>query len=80
MNYTAKVDAKYAPLKIADFTKADEFKVELIAHQQGKTDFLIFIKMCAETGIEKWKVYIENMTCTYFDRTNASDILKQANK
>lgn len=67
-NYTAKVPAKYDSLLIADTSKADDFKVELIAHQQGKTDFLTFIKMCAAFGIEKWEICMDKMTCAYFDK------------
>jgi uncharacterized protein YbcV (DUF1398 family) len=67
-NFTAKVSAKYAPLVIADTANNELFKAELIAHQQGKTDFLTFIKMCAGTGIEKWEICMDKMTCTYFDK------------
>jgi uncharacterized protein YbcV (DUF1398 family) len=66
--YTAKVPEKYEPLTIADTVKAGAFKAELTAHQQGKTDFLTFIRMCAETGIEKWEICMNKMTCTYFDK------------
>jgi uncharacterized protein YbcV (DUF1398 family) len=34
-------------------------------HQQGKTDFPTFCKHAAETGVEKWRVDISQMTCTY---------------
>ena len=67
-DYTVKAPAKYAPLVITDTTKIKEIKTGLIAHQQGKTDFLTFIKMCADTGIEKWEIVIDKMTCTYFDK------------
>jgi uncharacterized protein YbcV (DUF1398 family) len=67
-DYTAKVPAKYEPLVIADTSNGDEFKAELIAHQQGKTDFLTFIKMCANFGIEKWEICMEKMACTYYDK------------
>lgn len=67
-NYTAKVPEKYEPLTIANLAKIEEFKTELIAHQQGKTDYLTFIKMCAETGIEKWEICMDKMTCIYFDK------------
>lgn len=67
-NYTAKVPAKYDSLVIANDVNVDEFKAGLQAHQQGKTDFLTFIKMCAATGVEKWEIHMEKMTCTYFDR------------
>ena len=67
-DYTAKVPAKYEPLVIAETSKSEEFKVELMAHQQGKTDFLTFIKMCATFGIEKWAICMDKMTCTYYDK------------
>ncbi len=50
---------------VVDF---DTFQAELKAHQQGKTDYLTFIHMCAKTGIEKWKINIDEMTCTYYDQ------------
>ncbi len=65
---TANVPARYANVIIADRPKTAEFKAELLAHQQGKTDYLTFIKMCAETGIEKWAICMEKMTCTYYDK------------
>lgn len=68
-NYTAKAPAKYSPLTIAETTDIKEFKEELMAHQQGKTDYLTFIRMCAAKGIEKWEVCIDRMTCTYLDKT-----------
>jgi uncharacterized protein YbcV (DUF1398 family) len=76
-NHTAKVPAKYAPLAIAGTVKRQEFKVELVAHQQGKTDFLTFIKMCAMFGIEKWEICMDKMTCTYYDKAG-NEILVEA--
>ena len=67
-DYTAKVPAKYEPLFIADTAKGEEFITELKAHQQGKTDFLTFIKMCATFGIEKRAICMDQMTCTYYDK------------
>ena len=66
--YTATVPAKYEPLEIASTPKIEEFKAELLAHQRGKTDYLTFISMCAGTGIEKWEICMDKMTCTYYDR------------
>lgn len=67
-NYTAKIPAKYDPLVIAETPKPEAFKAELVAHQQGKTDFLTFITMCASFGIEKWGICMDKMACTYYDR------------
>jgi uncharacterized protein YbcV (DUF1398 family) len=66
-NYTVNVPAKYEPLVIAEIVESEPFKAELIAHQQGKTDFLTFIKMCATYGIKKWAISMDKMTCTYYD-------------
>ena len=76
-NYTAVVPKKYEPLKIADTLQIEQFKVELIAHQQGKTDYPTFIKMCAETGIEKWEISMDKMTCTYFDKAGNEILAEQ---
>ncbi len=67
-DHTAKVPAKYEPLTVADTAKEASFKAELLAHQQGKTDFLTFIRMCATCGIEKWIISMDQMTCTYYDK------------
>ena len=66
--YTAKVPGKYEPLTIAGTANVEAFKSELIAHQQGKTNYLTFITMCADTGIEKWEISMNAMTCTYYDK------------
>ncbi|MBP6810705.1 MAG: DUF1398 domain-containing protein [Saprospiraceae bacterium] len=76
-DYTAKVPAKYDPLVIADTANAEQFKAELLAHQQGKTDFLTFIKMCATFGIEKWAINMDKMTCTYFDKAGNEMLVEE---
>jgi uncharacterized protein YbcV (DUF1398 family) len=76
-NYTAKVPEKYELLTIADVAKVRQFKTELIAHQQGKTDYLTFITMCAETGIEKWEICMDKMTCTYYDKAGNDILVEQ---
>lgn len=76
-NYSARVTEKYEPLTIAGKANIDAFKAQLIAHQQGKTDYLTFIKMCAETGIEKWEISMDKMTCIYFDKTGNEILIEQ---
>ena len=76
-DYTVTVPARYGSLVIADNPKTEAFKVELLAHQQGKTDYLTFIKMCAETGIEKWKICMSKMTCTYFDKAGNEVLIEK---
>ncbi|MFD2743981.1 MULTISPECIES: DUF1398 domain-containing protein [Sphingobacterium] len=66
-DYTVQTPAHYAPIVIADQANIAVFQAQLLAHQQGKTDYTTFLHMCAENGIEKWKIHVENMTCTYYD-------------
>jgi uncharacterized protein YbcV (DUF1398 family) len=68
-------------LDVADQVDQEEFKTQLRAHQQGKTDYPTFIRMCAETGIEKWIILMEDMTCTYYDKAGHTvlvEIIPQA--
>jgi uncharacterized protein YbcV (DUF1398 family) len=76
-NYTAKVPAKYESLVIAGTSKSEEFKAALVAHQQGKTDFLTFIKTCATFGIEKWAICMDKMTCIYYDKAGNEILVEQ---
>ena len=66
--YSIKSEAKYPVLEIADKSNSAQFQKDLKAHQQGKTDYLIFCRDCATSGIEKWVVDIKKMTCTYYDK------------
>lgn len=67
-NYQTSSPAKYDTLTIADKSDAETFKSDLKAHQQGKSDYLTFCKQSAQSGIEKWAVLLEKMTCTYYDK------------
>lgn len=69
--------AKYDALKMASITNIEQFKADLKAHQQGKTDFATFCKDCAKSGIDKWAVGLDAMTCTYYDSTNKEILVEQ---
>jgi uncharacterized protein YbcV (DUF1398 family) len=75
--YTLQIPQKYEPLSIVNHVQEEEFKAQLLAHQQGKTDYLSFIHMCADTGIEKWRIHIPQMTCTYFDKAGREVLTEQ---
>jgi uncharacterized protein YbcV (DUF1398 family) len=76
-DYIQKVPAKYDTKFIADSADIETFKEELKAHQQGKTDYLTFITMCADTGIEKWEICLSKMTCTYFNKAGNLILVEQ---
>lgn len=67
--YTIKSDTKYSLLDVSDTSDSEKFKHYLKIHQQGQTDYLTFCNHCAECGIEKWRVDMANMTCTYYTKT-----------
>lgn len=67
-DYKTSSIAKYDTLTIATTSQAEQFKSDLVAHQQGKTNFLTFCNDCAKSGIEKWAVCMNKMTCTYYDK------------
>lgn len=75
-DHTATVPAKYEQLTIADVSNPEQFKADLKAHQQGKTDYPTFCSDCANSGVERWKVDIIKMTCTYFDKSGNEIVLE----
>lgn len=76
-DYKTTSPAKYEPLTIDETVNAEQFKKELKEHQQGKTDYPTFIKMCARFGIEKWVVCMDKMTCTYYDKAGNEILVEE---
>ncbi len=67
-NYKTSSTALYADLNIADISNKEQFIHYLKIHQQGQTNYQTFCMHCAETGIEKWVVDINNHSCVYYDK------------
>lgn len=76
-NYKITSAAKYNTLNIAADCNAAQFKTDLLAHQQGKTNYPTFCNDCATSGIEKWAVNLQVMTCTYYDNANNEILVEQ---
>lgn len=76
-NFQISSDVIYPDLIISSESNAEQFKYYLKIHQQGETDYLQFCRHCAETGIEKWIVSIEKMTCTYFDLSGKEILIEK---
>ena len=66
--FSIRSGAKYEALLIAGQSNKAQFLKDLNAHQQGKTSFPVFCNDCAKSGIEKWIVDMNKMTCTYYDK------------
>jgi len=73
----ADSEPQYEDLKISDVSDQEKFRHYLKIHQQGETDYYTFCKHCAETGIEKWFVSLESMTCTYYDKSGRQILEEQ---
>nr|WP_293834521.1 DUF1398 family protein [uncultured Arsenicibacter sp.] len=67
-DYQTSSPAKYESLSVADTCDAPRFKADLIAHQQGQSDYLTFCRQAAASGINKWSVRMDQLTCTYYDK------------
>lgn len=67
-NFKTSSNGFQETLTIAENCNIEQFKLDLKAHQQGKTDYLTFLNDCAKSGIEKWIMTIDKMTCSYYDK------------
>jgi uncharacterized protein YbcV (DUF1398 family) len=76
-NFRIKSKSKYKALTISEHSDKENFIFQLKLHQQGKTDYFTFCKDCAETGIEKWVVSLNEMTCTYYDKIGNKILVEQ---
>lgn len=76
-NYQVSSAPMYDPLMIAGGSDKSSFASYLKTHQQGATDYLTFCRHCAETGIEKWIVSLDEMSCTYYDQAGNKVLTEQ---
>ncbi len=66
-DFVVTSEPKYDAMNISPVSNKDQFVIFLQMHQKGETDYISFCRHCAETGIVKWVVNLEKMTCIYFD-------------
>ncbi len=66
-DYRIQSEPKYEALNISNVSNTEQFKDDLEAHQCGETDYMTFCKHAAQTGVVKWTVDTDTMTCTYYD-------------
>lgn len=67
-NFTISSRGNYAPIPVAGKPDKNKFGKYLKMHQQGETDYPAFCRHAAESGIERWKLDMTAMTCTYYDK------------
>lgn len=79
-NYQIRSEARYPALSIANISDKERFKHYLKSHQRGQNDYPTFCRHSAETGVEKWTVDTNQMTCTYYDKLNNKMLEEQIPK
>lgn len=58
---------KYETLEICPIANTEQFQKDLVSHQQGKTDYMMFCRDCAKSGVSGWVMDLESMLCAYID-------------
>ena len=76
-NFQTNSEAKYPNLAIAETSNKEAFVDYLKSHQKGETDYFLFCKHCAATGIEKWIVDLQKMTCIYYNKIGNEILVEQ---
>ena len=79
-DYRTSSKPMYEDLDISRSTDKIKFQHYLKIHQQGETNYLTFCKHCAETGIERWFVCLDKLTCIYYDKAGNEMLLEQIPK
>ena len=76
-NHRAVATETYDNIAIAPFANKERFIEFLVMHQEGQTDYLTFCNHAGQCGIAKWSVDILEMTCTYFDQSDAPILIEK---
>jgi uncharacterized protein YbcV (DUF1398 family) len=76
-NYRVAAPQNYESITVAPLANKERFFEFLVMHQDGQTDYLTFCNHAAQCGIAKWSVNIIEMTCTYFDQSNAAILIEK---
>jgi uncharacterized protein YbcV (DUF1398 family) len=76
-NYKVASDETYPEIKVANSANKERFIEFLVMHQDGETDYLTFCNHAAQSGINKWRVDIIEMTCTYYDKSGNEILIEK---
>jgi uncharacterized protein YbcV (DUF1398 family) len=76
-NFRATATETYNSITIAPSANKERFIEFLVIHQGGQTDYLTFCNQAGQCGIAKWSVNIIEMTCTYYDQSDAAILIEK---
>jgi len=65
---TLLADPKWGTREISDDASSEKTESFLKIHQKGGSDYPTICRQLAETGVEKWIVDMQKMTCVYYDK------------
>ena len=58
----------WTPLLTAPVFSENDLKASLIKHQQGKSDYVSFLKEASAAGVTHYRVEMDKRTVSYYDR------------
>jgi uncharacterized protein YbcV (DUF1398 family) len=67
-NFELSTEPRFEPVPITEKVNEEQLKSDIYNHQQGKSNYEEIIKQCADSGVEKWAICMDAMTCTYYDK------------
>ena len=76
-NYTTSSVGFSEYLNVEEDCNIEQFKSDLKSHQQGNTNYMTFLNDCAKSGVEKWIVVMDKMTCSYYDKSGNVVLVEQ---
>jgi uncharacterized protein YbcV (DUF1398 family) len=76
-NYRVAATQNYDSITVMPSANKERFIEFLVMHQDGQTNYITFCNHAAQCGIAKWSVNIIEMTCTYFNQTNAPILIEK---
>ena len=76
-NFRVSTKNNYENITITTTANKERFIEFLVMHQDGQTDYLTFCNHAAQCGIAKWTVNIIEMTCTYYDSSEAPILIEK---
>lgn len=75
--FMVSAEAKYDTIPVADASDTVQFRHYLSQHQQGQTTYPEFCHHAAITGVEKWTVDMNEMTCAYYNKEGNSMLVEE---
>lgn len=67
-NFKTTSPPMYENLVIVETPNPVKFQADLKAHQGGKTSFSDFCQDAAKSGVHRWTVCMDKMSCSYSDK------------